>query len=263
MKKVCVASLVVLAASAAQGQVGVLDQNSPIFAGGPGVQSSIFNMSAGFLVWEVQVRAGMAGQLEGVKLGLANQAPGTAQSCQVRLRSGTAAAPGPVLGIQTVTNPGSGIEVVFADFTSAGYNLNAGDTFVLEFQGNDTNLWIYGSYVDPTVGAPLYPEPVWLLGSPYPAGWCLGFETYMLAGGGCDPDLTTTAIPGTPGYGVPNGILNNDDFFYFLAQFAAGNIAVADVTTTAIPGSPGYGVPNGVINNDDFFYYLSIFSAGC
>jgi len=83
------------------------------------------------------------------------------------------------------------------------------------------------------------------------------------AGGGCAPDLTTTAIPGSAGYGVPNGILNNDDFFYYLSQFAAGNLAVADLTTTAIPGSAGYGVPNGVINNDDFFYYLSIFAAGC
>jgi len=79
----------------------------------------------------------------------------------------------------------------------------------------------------------------------------------------CEPDLTTTAIPGTPGYGVPNGVLNNDDFFYYLAQFASGNLAVADLTTTAIPGTPGYGVPNGIINNDDFFYYLSVFAAGC
>jgi len=80
---------------------------------------------------------------------------------------------------------------------------------------------------------------------------------------GCDPDLTTGAIAGQPGYGVPNGILNNDDFFYYLSQFAAGNLAVADLTTTAIPGSPGYGIPNGVLNNDDFFFYLSIFAAGC
>jgi len=35
------------------------------------------------------------------------------------------------------------------------------------------------------------------------------------------------------------------------------------MTTTAIPGSPGYGVPNGVLNNDDFFFYLSIFSTPC
>jgi len=82
-------------------------------------------------------------------------------------------------------------------------------------------------------------------------------------GGTCQPDLTTTAIPGTPGYGTPNGTLNNDDFFYYLAQFAAGNLAVADLTTTAIPGTPGYGTPNGIINNDDFFYYLAIFAAGC
>jgi hypothetical protein len=81
--------------------------------------------------------------------------------------------------------------------------------------------------------------------------------------GGCRPDLTTGAVPGQPGYGTPNGVLNNDDFFYYLAQFSAGNLAVADMTTGAIPGQPGYGVPNGVLNNDDFFYFLAIFAAGC
>ncbi|MEZ6234226.1 MAG: DUF4350 domain-containing protein [Phycisphaerales bacterium] len=78
----------------------------------------------------------------------------------------------------------------------------------------------------------------------------------------CQPDLTTGAIAGLPGYGVPNGVLNNDDFFYYLAIFAANDPA-ADLTAGAIPGQPGYGVPNGVINNDDFFYYLALFSAGC
>ncbi|MCA9287026.1 MAG: hypothetical protein KDA05_00490 [Phycisphaerales bacterium] len=80
---------------------------------------------------------------------------------------------------------------------------------------------------------------------------------------GCLADLTTGAIPGQAGYGVPNGVLSNDDFFYYLSQFSAGNLGVADLTTGAIPGQAGYGVPNGVITNDDFFYYLSIFSAGC
>ncbi|MCB9840538.1 MAG: hypothetical protein H6809_02660 [Phycisphaeraceae bacterium] len=79
----------------------------------------------------------------------------------------------------------------------------------------------------------------------------------------CQPDLTTGAVAGQPGYGVPNGVLNNDDFFYYLAQFAAGNLAVADLTTGAVAGQPGYGVPNGILNNDDFFYYLAIFAAGC
>ncbi|MEZ6235862.1 MAG: GC-type dockerin domain-anchored protein [Phycisphaerales bacterium] len=82
-------------------------------------------------------------------------------------------------------------------------------------------------------------------------------------GASCQPDLSTGAIAGQPGYGVPNGTLNNDDFFYFLAEFAAGNVAVCDLTTGAIMGQPGYGVPNGVITNDDFFYYLAIFAAGC
>lgn len=80
---------------------------------------------------------------------------------------------------------------------------------------------------------------------------------------GCVPDLTTTAVPGSPGYGAPNGAVNNDDFFYYLQQFVAGNFAVVDLTTTAVVGSAGFGVPNGSITNDDFFYYLMQFVAGC
>jgi hypothetical protein len=93
----------------------------------------------------------------------------------------------------------------------------------------------------------------------------LGVDNISLEeqGGGCAPDLTTGAIAGQPGYGVPDGVLNNDDFFYYLAQFAAGNVAEADLTTGAISGQPGYGVPNGIINNEDFFYYLALFAAGC
>jgi len=93
----------------------------------------------------------------------------------------------------------------------------------------------------------------------------LGVDNVSLQeqGGACKPDLTTGAIAGQPGYGVPDGSLNNDDFFYYLAQFAAGNLAVADLTTGAIAGQPGYGVPNGILNNEDFFYYLAIFAAGC
>ncbi|MEZ6234029.1 MAG: GC-type dockerin domain-anchored protein [Phycisphaerales bacterium] len=79
----------------------------------------------------------------------------------------------------------------------------------------------------------------------------------------CPADLTTGAVAGQPGYGVPNGVLNNDDFFYYLGQFASGNVAVADLTTGAVAGQPGYGVPNGIITNDDFFYYLGLFAAGC
>jgi hypothetical protein len=79
----------------------------------------------------------------------------------------------------------------------------------------------------------------------------------------CEPDLTAGAIAGTPGYGAPDGELTNDDFFFYLAQFAAGNLARADMTAAAVPGTPGYGTPDGVLNNDDFFYYLARFADGC
>lgn len=78
----------------------------------------------------------------------------------------------------------------------------------------------------------------------------------------CIPDLTTTANPFAAGFGTPNGILNNDDFFYYLLLFENAN-PQADMTATAIPGTPGYGTPNGVINNDDFFYFVMLFAAGC
>ena len=79
----------------------------------------------------------------------------------------------------------------------------------------------------------------------------------------CHADLTGSAVVGQPTYGVPNGVLNNEDFFYFLAQFAAGNQQIVDLTTGAVPGQAFYGVSNGVVSNDDFFYFLSLFAAGC
>jgi hypothetical protein len=99
--------------------------------------------------------------------------------------------------------------------------------------------------------------------SDFPAAPSQRPSLVLVVSGPCRPDLTAGAIPGQPGYGQPNGTLNNDDFFYYLAQFAAGNAAIADLTTGAIPGQPGYGIPNGVVNNDDFFFYLAAFAAGC
>lgn len=78
----------------------------------------------------------------------------------------------------------------------------------------------------------------------------------------CRPDFTTSATPGAPGFGEPDGVVNDEDFFYYLFLFSSAAHG-ADMTATAVPGSPGYAVPSGVINNDDFFYYLTIFVAGC
>ncbi len=128
----------------------------------------------------------------------------------------------------------------------------AGDPFILA--GSGGNFVVVGES-----GVPIYTLPNTAGGG----GTGLAIYSPVPCPGACRPDLTTGAVVGQPGYGVPNGILNNDDFFYYLAQFAAGNVAVADLTTSAIPGQPGFGIPNGVINNDDFFYYLSIFAQGC
>jgi hypothetical protein len=77
----------------------------------------------------------------------------------------------------------------------------------------------------------------------------------------CLPDITGTAIPGAPGYLVPDGILDNNDFFAYLTEFAAGNLQVCDLTCWPCFGPPGGNPP--VCDNTDFFYYLSMFAAGC
>ena len=46
-------------------------------------------------------------------------------------------------------------------------------------------------------------------------------------------------------------------------SFGRPDTGIPDLTSGAIAGQPGYGVPNCALNNDDFFYYLAIFSAGC
>lgn len=79
----------------------------------------------------------------------------------------------------------------------------------------------------------------------------------------CRPDLTGSAIPTQPAYGIPDFTLNTDDFFYFLDRFTQGDRNRCDMTASATPGTPGFGQPDGALNNDDFFFYLSIYAAGC
>jgi hypothetical protein len=242
----------------ASAQTGVLDQVSPFTAAGG--QTSNFNVDASFLVWDAQVRAGISGTLEGVTLAM-DQGLGSAS---VRLRSGTAASPGPVLATQTITHTVPGVEFVFVDFTSAGLALNAGDTFVIELQGNGSGLWVRGTYIPPPA-LPYYPEPLYLLGGPHADGnWRIGFETYMVSGtGGCAADLSGSSDPNDPAYGVPDGSADAADFFYYLDQFVANNIAEADLTGSSDPNDSGYGVPDGIIDAGDFFYYLDLFVLGC
>ena len=125
----------------------------------------------------------------------------------------------------------------------------AGDTFVAwdEPVGGITSIVITGTTFSPGLQGPIKIDNV---------AW--GYDLPV-----CRPDITTGAISGQPGYLVPNSVLNNDDFFCFLAEFADQNLEVCDLTTGAVSGQPGYGVPNGTLTNDDFFFFLALFAAGC
>ncbi|MCW5754769.1 MAG: hypothetical protein KIT24_08710 [Phycisphaeraceae bacterium] len=79
----------------------------------------------------------------------------------------------------------------------------------------------------------------------------------------CPADLSGSADPSDPAYGVPDGNVDAADFFFFLDQFISGNLAVADLTGSADPSDPSYGIPDGNVDAADFFYYLDIFVAGC
>ncbi|MCC6283767.1 MAG: hypothetical protein IT439_00485 [Phycisphaerales bacterium] len=79
----------------------------------------------------------------------------------------------------------------------------------------------------------------------------------------CPADLTGASDPNDPSYGDPDGSVDAADFFYFLDQFALGNLGAADLTGSSDPNDPGYGAPDGVIDAADFFYYLDLFVQGC
>src|SRR5262245_27331424 len=78
--------------AALNAQTGTIDQVSP-YPPNPPVQTAWFNGDASFLIWQQQVRAGIAGQLEGVELyinGLQNS------TMDVRIRIGDAWNTGPI-----------------------------------------------------------------------------------------------------------------------------------------------------------------------
>ncbi len=153
------------------GQTGTLDQQAPM-------TNAWYNIGASSLTWQQQVRVGIAGQLEGFQLTIAGN-PGA--QFNVRVRAGDGWNTGPILFQNLFTKPGSGNEIMFIDVTSANINLNVGDTFVIETQGNDTGAGLIGSY-DPA--NPGYPEWLFLNGPGCFAdcGWRHGFNTYMLQG---------------------------------------------------------------------------------
>jgi len=68
-------------------------------------------------------------------------------------------------------------------------------------------------------------------------------------------DLCPADLTGPGNDGIPDGILDANDFFFYLQLFASGN-SRADLT------GPD-GTPDGIIDANDFFRYLQLFSDGC
>lgn len=97
-------------------------------------------------------------------------------------------------------------------------------------------------------------------GGSFAGDWSEG--TITLEEHGCPADLTGSGDPNDPGYGIPDGSVDGDDFFFYLDLFASGDPG-ADLTGSGDPNDPFYGIPDGSIDADDFFFYLDLFVQGC
>jgi hypothetical protein len=177
-----------LAPAAAFAQSGMLDQTSP-------ESNTFFNYESTTLVWQQQIKAGIAGKLEGITVVFSGSTGG---SFTLRVRLGPAPSTQPVLFQTSVVNTMGmgGTESQFVDMTAANIILAVDSLYVMEIQGDGYPLSGHGSYVAPP-GQPLYPEPLYRNGSPYNAGFRLAFSTYMVLpcplGMACDDnDLCTT-----------------------------------------------------------------------
>ncbi|MCC7014039.1 MAG: hypothetical protein IT454_15890 [Planctomycetes bacterium] len=182
-------------ASIVHAQSGVVDQISPY----PGTgQTAGFNGDASGLIWQQEVRAGIAGQLEGFEL-LLNGSTGSQMN--VRLRAGAGWNTSPVLYQTTVTQTGSSGQAtsVFVDVTAANLSVVPGSLFVIEVQGNNTGCGFLGSYTPPP-GTPQYAQFLFLNapGCFADCGWRMAFTSYVLTG---PPPPTTFCTSGTTSNG--------------------------------------------------------------
>ncbi|MCW5754514.1 MAG: hypothetical protein KIT24_07400 [Phycisphaeraceae bacterium] len=78
----------------------------------------------------------------------------------------------------------------------------------------------------------------------------------------CPADFSGSSDPFDHRYGMPDGRVDADDFFYFLDLFVGG-FAAADLTGSTQVNSPRYGMPDGVVDASDFFFFLDLFVSGC
>ncbi|MEO6710111.1 MAG: hypothetical protein ABI054_00925, partial [Planctomycetota bacterium] len=152
-------------------QTGSVDQVSPATNAG-------FNGDAPSLIWQVEVKAGLTGTLEGFSLTLSGN-PGSQLNTSLRMGPGWNTSP--VVFSSLITKlTASANEVLFVDTTSAGISVAPGTLFVIELNGNATGMGMGGSYVPPP-GTPLYSQDLYLNnpGCFADCGWRIGFTTYV------------------------------------------------------------------------------------
>lgn len=79
----------------------------------------------------------------------------------------------------------------------------------------------------------------------------------------CVADMTSSGDPTHEGYGVPDGVVDVLDLFYFLDRFSEHDLVEADLTGAGNPNDPRYGVPDGRLDSADFVYFLDRYVEGC
>ena len=159
-------------------QAGTLDQDSP--QSHAAVHAAWLTLGSG-LTWQQQVRVGIGGYLTGIEV----TSGGTAQSLiTIRIRAGAAWSAGPVLAERTIRKAVTGYETHLLDFAEEVERntllMPQGGVFEIEVSGQGQSLGLVGSYVNPSSGPPLYPQPLYFLGSRFNnGGWRIGFRTYV------------------------------------------------------------------------------------
>ncbi|MCC6284502.1 MAG: hypothetical protein IT439_04245 [Phycisphaerales bacterium] len=78
----------------------------------------------------------------------------------------------------------------------------------------------------------------------------------------CKADLSGSSDPNDPSYGIPDGVTDASDFFYYLDLFVSSD-SRADLTTSSDPNDPSYGIKDGIIDASDFFFFLDLFTGAC
>lgn len=193
-------------------QIGVLDQSSPMDQ--TASTAAVFTVSL-TLPFQQQVVVGNSGLLSGLRIKLYGS---VGSGMRLRIRSGQTWSSNPVLFDTLITKTSTGYQTVWIDTTSANIVLAAGSRFVIETfaVSGVTPGRLVGNYKSPTLGLPLYSQPLYFAGIPFTdGGWRHGFETYMITNDPCVADINSDG--GIDGMDVndffvawENGALNAD-----------------------------------------------------